>query len=68
MNDHAAARQFRERERHILAAMDRRNRILRLRWLLAGPMPDQQTRQYFEDLLRDEESTKGENGHENAPA
>lgn len=45
---------MRIREKHILDAMDHRNRVRRLEWLLAGPMPDHDTRNYFRQLLAEE--------------
>lgn len=60
MNDRAAFEQMRQRERHILAAMDNRNRIKRLEWLLKGQL-DQQTREFFFDMLAHErKQAKGE--------
>lgn len=62
MNDRAAFEQMRQRERHILAAMDNRNRIKRLEWLLKGHTQlDQQTREFFLDMLAHErKQAKGE--------
>ena len=62
MSDSAAAYAMRKRENHILAAMDQPNRIERLKWLLAGPMPDSQTREYFAAMLDEEIGEKHDHG------